>query len=235
MTDSQLKKQEKPENPLINILFNIVIPALILSKLSSDGRLGPTWGFVVALAFPLLYGAYDFIKRKKHNFISILGFISILLTGGLGLLKVDGIWFAVKEAAIPGLIGIVVLGSLKTKTPLVRTLLYNDKIIDVEKVNHALQEKDSIASFEKLLVFTTWVLAASFFLSSVLNFFLAVYILKSPAGTEEFNVELGRMTALSYPVIVLPSMAVTGFALWKLFHGIKKMTGLELEEVFKGH
>jgi hypothetical protein len=96
-----LKKKNDKENPLINLLFNIVLPALILSKLSSETRLGPFWGFIVALSIPLLYGIYDFAKRSKTNLISVLGFISILLTGGLGLLKVDGFWFAVKEAAIP--------------------------------------------------------------------------------------------------------------------------------------
>ena len=40
------------------------------------------------------------------------------------------------------------------------------------------------------------------------------------------------MTALSYPVIVLPCMAVTLFALWRLLAGIKRLTGLNLEAVF---
>jgi L-amino acid N-acyltransferase YncA len=75
-------------------------------------------------------------------------------------------------------------------------------------------------------------LAASFLLSSILNFFLAVFILKSPPGTAEFNAELGKMTALSYPVIVIPSMVVLGLALWKLLSGIKALTGLQLEEIF---
>jgi len=220
------------ENPWINLLFNIILPALILSKLSAETRLGPFWGFIVALSFPIVYGAYDFVKRSKTNFISILGFVSILLTGGLGLLKVDGFWFAVKEAAIPALIGIAVLGSQKMKKPLVRSLLFNEKVIDVQKVHQALDHNQTEEQFERLLVFTTWMLSASFFLSSFLNFALAQYLLKSPAGSEAFNIELGKMTALSYPVIVLPCMVVTGFAMWRLLTGIKTLTGLSLEEVF---
>ncbi len=104
--------------------------------------------------------------------------------------------------------------------------------MDVEKVHKALEEHNSKAAFEKLLVKATWLLAMSFAVSAVLNFFLAIYILKSPAGTPEFVAELGRMTALSYPVIVVPSMVVMGFALWVLLSGVKKLTGLGLEEIF---
>jgi hypothetical protein len=51
----------------------------------------------------------------------VLGLVSILLTGGIGLLQLDTRWLAVKEAAIPGLIGLAVLMSTRTRYPLVKT------------------------------------------------------------------------------------------------------------------
>ena len=175
----------------------------------------------------------DFFSRRKHNFVSILGFVSVLLTGGFGLFQLDGIWFAVKEAAVPGAIAVVLVASLFTKNPLVKSFLYNDRIMDVAVVNAELEKRQKTSDFDRLLVITTWLLAASFVVSSVLNFFLAVYLLKSPSGTPAFNQELARMTALSYPVIVVPSMGVTALALWKLLSGIKNLTGLPLEQIFK--
>jgi hypothetical protein len=223
----------KSENPFVSIAFNIVLPAVILSKLSEPDRLGPNLSLVVALALPLGYFLWDYFQTRKANFISILGFVSILLTGSFGLMQLDGIWFAVKEASIPAVIAIALIASLWTKSPLVKTVLYNDKIIDVETVNAKLILSNNLSEFNKLLVVTTWLLAASFILSSVLNFVLAVVILKSPTGTPEFNKELAEMTALSYPVIAVPSMVVTMFALWKMLSGIKKLTGLEIETIFK--
>lgn len=223
----------KNENPLVSLIFNIALPAIILSKMSGADRLGPNLSLVAALALPLGYGLWDFWQSKKANFISILGFVSILLTGGLGLMKLDGFWFAVKEAAVPSLIGIAVIGSLWTKRPLVRTILYNEKIIDVAAVDTELLQRGNIPAFNKLLVVTTWLLAFSFLLSAVLNFVLAIVLLKSPTGTEEFNKELGVMTAWSYPIIAVPCMIVTMLALWKLLSGIKKLTGLEFEAIFK--
>jgi hypothetical protein len=231
--DDQKLPPSKADNPIVSILFNIALPAIILSKLSEPERLGPNLSLIAALALPLGYFLWDFAKTKKANFISVLGFVSILLTGGLGLMQLDGIWFAVKEAAIPAIIAIFLVGSLWTKYPLVRTVLYNDKIIDVEAVNARLIVSNNIPAFNKLLVVTTWFLASSFVLSSILNFVLAVMILKSPTGTPEFNKELAEMTALSYPVIAIPSMAVTMLALWKMLSGLKKLTGLEIEAIFK--
>ena len=115
----------KAENLLVNIVCNVAIPALIMGPLSKEHLLGPKWGLVVALAFPLGYGAWDFVVRKKANFISVLGFVGVLLSGVLGLMKLDGFWFAVKDAAVPALIGVAMLVSMRTREPLVKTLFFN--------------------------------------------------------------------------------------------------------------
>ena len=223
----------KKENLLLNLVFNMVLPSLVLSKLSTEDRLGPAGGLVVALLFPLGYGVWDFVTRRKTNFISIIGFLSVLLTGGLGLLHVGGLGFAIKEAAVPAVIGLAVLISLKSKSPLVRTMLYNDQVIDVVRVEQALHARGSRPAFDRLLVSASCFLALSFLVSAALNFGLAQYLLKSPPATAEFNAELAKMNLLSWPVIVVPSMLMMVFSLWQLLGGIKRLTGLELEAIFK--
>ncbi len=221
------------ENPFVNLIINIVLPVVVLTVLSKEAYLGPVWGLVLALSFPLVYGLYDLLKNRHFNFFSLLGLISILLTGGIGLLQLDPFWLAVKEASIPLLIGIVVIVSLKTRYPLVKLLIYNDNIINIETVTQALEAHSAVAAFEKRLLQASWLLALSFFVSALLNFVLARVIVVSPPGTEAFNAELGKMTALSYPVIVLPSMAILLFSLWFLISGIHKLTQLEWEQIFK--
>ena len=98
MTSKQQYKTEKPWN---SIFFNIVIPVLILKNGNNwlDKYFGdtenihkwmdyldyPSLAFAIALIFPLAYFIYDIITRKNINVISILGFINILLTGGIGV------------------------------------------------------------------------------------------------------------------------------------------------------
>lgn len=221
------------EPVLLSIGINIAIPALVLMKLSSAERLGPVWALLVALAFPLGYGLVDFARRREWNLISGLGFVSVLLTGGIGLLRLDPKWIAVKEAAVPAIIGVAVVLSMRTRMPIVRTLLYNERIIRVDEVDRALDAHGNRSAFERVLDGVSWLLAGSFFVSAVLNFVLAKLIVKSAPGTAEFNAELGRMTALSYPVIVVPSMAIMAVALWYLFRSLRRLTRLELEKILR--
>jgi hypothetical protein len=222
----------KQENLWLNLAFNIVAPALILGKLSGTHLLGPKWGLVVALAFPLGYGVWDFVSRRKANFISVLGFTSVLLSGGLGLLKADGFWFAVKDAAVPALIGMVVLGSMRAKEPLLKALFYNEALMDVPRIEAALRERGAEAAFASIMRRSTVLVAAAFFVSGVLNFLLARHLLRSPGGTPEFNAELATMHWLSWPVIAVPSMAMMMVALWQLLKGVEALTGLTMDDVF---
>lgn len=221
----------KRENLFINLGCNVALPSIILNWGSKAAWLGPKWALVVALVFPVGYSIYDFVVRKKFNFISALGFFSVLITGTFALMQLDVYWFAVKEAAVPGVIGLVVLVSMGTRWPLVREMLYNPQVIDVPRIDAALDERQARPAFDKLLRDASYLLTLSFLVSAVLNYVLARYLLKSPAGSEAFNSELARMNLLSWPVIVLPSTAMTMFALWRLLGGLQRVTGLELEQL----
>jgi hypothetical protein len=223
----------KRENLFLNLIFNIALPTLILSRLSGEKTLGSIGGLLVALAFPLGYGVWDFARRRQTNFISIMGFLSVLLTGGLGLTHVGGMGFAIKEATMPLIIAAFVLISQSTKQPLVKTILLNDQILDLPRVDAALDARNNRAGLDRLLRRASYALAASFLVSSALNFGLARYLLKSPPNTEAFNAELGKMHALSWPVIALPSAAILMVILWKLIGGIGTLTGLTTDEIFR--
>ena len=223
----------KPENLLLNLVCNIAVPTLVLTKFSGERWLGPLWGLVVALLFPISYGAYDFAVRKKANTLSILGFVSVLITGGMGLFKADGFWFAVKDAVLPTCIGIFVLASTRTRTPLLREMIFNEQIVDVARVEAALAGRGQTAAFEALLRQSSVWLAAAFIASAPVNFALARYILRSPPGTPAFNAELGRMHLIVWPVIVVPSMIVLMVLFWRLLHGLAQLCGLTTDEILR--
>jgi len=121
---------------------------MILSWGSKATWLGPKWAMVAALAFPVGYTVYDFSQRRKFSFVSAIGFLSILITGSFALMQLDVFWFAVKEAAVPGVIGLVVLASTGTRWPLVNEMLYNPQVIDVPRVDAALAERNTRPEFE---------------------------------------------------------------------------------------
>ena len=147
---SSEKADHKPR-PLADLLVSIVIPSVILMKFSGDDDLGVTGALILALAFPLCWGALDLIRYEKFNFFAVLGLVSVGLTGGIGLLQLDQQWLAVKEAAIPGLIGLAVLASTRTRYPLIRALLFNANILDVDRIQRKLEETGNYALFENRL------------------------------------------------------------------------------------
>ncbi|MBC7938158.1 MAG: MFS transporter [Chitinophagaceae bacterium] len=228
-----MKEASKP-NPLLEIGITILLPALILMQLSGEDRLGSVRALLLALAFPLGWGLWDGWRRRKLNWLAALGVVSTLLTGGIGLLKLDPQWLAVKEAAVPTLIGLVILGSIWTRSPLIRLLVFNATLFDVERVQAALARRHNTAVFETRLRTGTALLAATFFFSAVANYVLARWVVTSPAGTEAFNQELGRLTLLSYPIIAIPSMLMMMGLMFWLARGAKALTGLDLGEMMRG-
>ncbi|MGJ3242992.1 MAG: VC0807 family protein [Opitutales bacterium] len=223
----------KRENLWLNLGFNVVLPLLLLDRGTAWFGWDPSLNLIIALAFPTVYFIYDLRVRKKANFISILGFVSILLTGGIGLLELPPGWIAIKEAAIPLIIGVAVAISAFTSKPLARVFLLNPEIMRVDQVDRAAAENGREAELTVLLKRCTLLVAASFFLSTVLNYVLARAIVVSPAGTEAFNRELSLMGRWSWVVIMVPTMAVMAATMVLLFKGIRRITGLGLEDIVR--
>jgi len=223
--------QKSSKSSLMDIVINGVIPIIILMKLSDENYLGPVYGFIIALAFPFLYGAYELIILKKFNFLSIIGFISVILTGGIGLLKLDPFWVAIKEALVPLVIGVGISISQKTKYPLLNIIF--DKVINMKKIESCASKLGKINEYVKIFKFTKVLIIFSFFVSALLNYILAVKIVKSQAGTVAFNEEIGRMTALSFFVIAVPVTLLLAFSLYYFCYKMKRLTGYEIKDFLK--
>lgn len=223
--------QTTTPKPLLELSITLIVPSIILIKLSDPAYLGSVNALLLALAFPLLWGLWSLLRERRLTLFAVLGTVGILLTGGIGLLRLDPQWLAVKEAAIPALIGVAVLGSTRTRYPLIRSLLYNPALMNVGKIHAALEKRGNAAAYERRLLNSTYLLAGTFFFSAAMNYLLASWLVTSPAGSAAFNAELGRLTLLSYPVIAIPStlmMLAILYSLWRTTHA---MTGLALDEV----
>ena len=221
----------KKENPYINLIFNIILPLVILTKLSKEEYLGPVWGLIIALAFPIVIGLYEFIIKKQKSVTAIIGFVGVLLTGVIGLLKFPPHWVAVKEAAIPFLIGVAILFSTNKSWQVVSKFVYNKELFDIDAIENKLSTESLQAQLKSKISKANIFLAFSFFMSSILNYFLAKMIVHSDPGTAQFNEEIGKMTALSFPIIAIPSFLIVLLILWYIVSSIKKLTHLSTDEI----
>lgn len=216
----------------MSLLLNLVLPALLLIWGGELLGLEPWWVLVLALLGPVGMGTWELVVARKVNHVSVLGTVSVLLTGGIGLLELDAGWIAFKEAAVPLVLGLILLVSAFTPWPVLKILLLDAELLDVERIESRVAERGAAADFTRLIRAGTYLFAASFALSAGLGYGLAVALVHSPSGTQAFNEELGRMTAWSFPVVALPSMVISVAALWWLLGGLRRITGLSLDELF---
>lgn len=216
---------------MLSLLINVVIPTIIMVRFADEDHLGAVPALLLALAFPFLYGVIEMIRTRKVGWLPVLGLVSIAISGGIGLLKLPASWIAVKEAMVPGILALAILVSAWLGKPLARVFL--DAILDKDRVYPLLHERGTYEEYERRTSVATWLLAGAFALSSFLNFMLAKIVVTADGGTEQYTNQIGRMTALSFPVITVPVFIVLTITIYYVMNTVSKLTGLEAEEVLR--
>ena len=250
-----MKKNKHKENPIVSLCCNILIPVIILkngnkwiNKILIKYH-GEEWFyensmivdissivFFIALICPVIYFFYDLLNRKNINLISILGFINILLTGGIGIFGAKfGLsknWFIFKEGMLPIIIGLVLIIMSKYRQNSFNNILLNEVLFDNDKIRISIKE-DMQYEFEYIVRKAGYYLIGGLFISSIIQFTLASLIVVSSPGESSFNKEVSTMTWVSYIAVLLPTMLIVGKGYLGLISDIEKITGLKKEEFLK--
>ena len=217
---------------MAKLVVTILIPYLLLTRLGNLTDLEPRAVLLVALSFPVGYMALAMVRRREVGIAPTVGLVSVLLTGGVGLLANDPAWLAVKEAAVPGGFGLAILVSGHMRRPIVGVLI--DRVVDTDTVRAALAEREAEPRWQAFLGRATMLWATVLLIAAALNYALARLVVTSPGGTDAFNEELGRMTALSVPVVTLPMMVMMSATVWYIVRGVTRITGLPPRQVARG-
>ncbi len=242
----------KQESVFLSLALNLIAPILILRQGSKIGFLFPAdaggWlaqlrdfvaqpstVLVIALSFPAGYFIYDWRRRGKRNLVSILGFVSVLMTGGVGLLSLPRDWFLIKEALFPpGFIALVLLLSVPTRKPLISLLFFNRELFDVDRIEARLMERKTREGFIRALRIATFLLGLSFVASAIANYFLADYFVTTdpsdPANRSLFNDQVGSMMVWTWAFLFVPNILMTLGIWFYLMRAIDRFTGLPFEE-----
>lgn len=221
-----------PPNPLLEIILTIALPSLALDQLSKPTSVGPFWALIVSLLFPIGFGLWCFYKKMGWNLFSILGFITILLSGGLGLLKLDAFWFAVKESAIPVIIALAFPISHRWGKPIINALLLQPQLINLPTLNQALASGNRRQLFNRALFRASLGMGLGLLGSAIANFFLALHLLhdKEP-GSEAFVKNIGTLTWMGFIVIGIPLLVVMIIVFISLLRSVERITGLERSDL----
>lgn len=213
------------------LVVTVVIPAVVLMGLSGPDRLGPLLGLGIALLPPIGWGVWGAVQRGRVSGIAVLALVSVLLTGGVGLFELEPGWIAVKEAVLPSVIGIGTILTARTRWAVLPTVL--DVVVDPEKVHAAMPDDTARRAWTAVLQRGTVQVGALFFASALGNYALARWLVVSPAGTTAFNEELGQLTALSFPALMLPMMLGMAWVLKVVLDRLEALSGCELDDLLR--
>jgi intracellular septation protein A len=239
------------ENPFADIIINVLVPVLVLSYLSKEGdavwNIGPMWAMFVALAIPIGYGIWHYLKYRQMNVFSLVGLFSVVLTGAITIYLWSGnasvrknaaLLFGIKEAVQPLVLGSLLLITHKMSKPLFNVFVYNDAIFDLPQIEAAIAERGTEPDYKRLLWKATLLFFGAFLISSVLNLGLAFYFLGdldplSADWKELYNKDVAKITGWGFVVIGAPILVVGGCILWYLVTGLKRLTGLDTETILE--
>ena len=134
------------------------------------------------------------------------------------------------------MLGVAILTSHRSATPLIRVFLYNDSIFDIPKIENRVTEISAQPDYERLLHRATQLFAASFFLSSLMNLGLAQWFFRgfnSQAidALETYNAIIAKLTGWGFAVIGVPIMIFLFFTLRCLLKGLRNLTGMKDDEL----
>ena len=119
---------------------------------------------------------------------------------------------------------------------MVEKLVYNDAVFNKDLINNKLEENNNSDQMHKVMRNSTLIVAASFLLSTILNYTLAKKIVVSDPITQaaQRTQEIGDLTFWSYIFIALPCTSVMGIAIYYIVTKISKLTGLKTEGMLNG-
>ena len=222
----------KQPHPLADLLLTVVLPSMALEYLSEDSRLGPFWALVVSSLLPLGYGVYCWWIKAGLNFFSILGLAAVVITGGLGLLKLSAFWFGIKEIAVPVLIGLAFPLSHRWGKPVISSMLFAPHLINERVLRESIDTPEKQSAFQRLLFQASLGMGLSMLLSAALNFALALYLIgnKEP-GSEAYVKAIGTLNWGGTVIIGVPLIAAMMIVLMRFMRGIYALTGLEKDDI----
>lgn len=166
------------------------------------------------------------------NIFSIIGLLTILLSGGLGLLKLDAFWFAIKESAMPVMLGLAFPLSHRWGRPLINALLLQPQFLNLKALNTALDERQAHQKFQHSLFKASCGMCLGMIGSAIGNFFLALYLLngKEP-GSEAFVRSIGTLNWAGMLILGVPLLAIMMIVFMVLLRSVERITGLHRDDL----
>ena len=221
----------KPVPQKIQFIAGFVIPTLILLTLSDESKLGPLYGMLLSLAFPVAIELYALVTGRKQSMISLFAIVGILLIGAISMFGLSEQWLAARRAGIYVIVAVGLLVVARFRPVLVNRAI--GQLLDMRLVQSALRKNKAEAEWRRNLSTAVYVFAGILLATAVWSYLLTLIIMNAPTGSSEFNAEYARLRIISLPLVTLPLMALVVGVLMYVLSRVERLTGIESELLLK--
>jgi hypothetical protein len=211
---------------------NVFLPIAILLLLSDESRLGPLNALLLAVLIPATYGIWELVRSRTINASSILGVVSVLMTGLIAIFELSTSLFPLKEAVIPIGFAVVLLVTNRMRFPVVKLLF--DMVQKRDLVERMVTEQGKASAYRKHTERSGMLWAGIMSLSGVLKFMLSSVIMTADPGTQEFNTQLATYGLVQIPTTMLLTMVLILSLIYSIAKGTGTIIGLSPTEVLRG-
>jgi len=96
---------------------NFVAPYIVFEVL--DGRFGDVIALIASAVPPLVWSIYELVKTRRLDALSVLVVAAIVFTVGATAMGGSARLIQIRDAMVTGLVGVMFLGSLAMKRPMI--------------------------------------------------------------------------------------------------------------------
>lgn len=243
---------DKGTQNLLNVLISVLAPVMALEHCSAHGdswwQVGPACAMAIALALPLGFGLYTYLRERRLETLTLVGLLGTILTGVVTLYANTGEgeairpdtpwWYAAKEALIALILSGAVLATSREKNSMLRVFVYSDSLFNIKGIEEAIDARQQQPAYQKALLCASYATAGSLLFSAIANFLLALYFLlpvtSLPAAAQpvEYNYAVGKMTWWGYVIIGIPLLATLFLVIRYLARRLSALSGLPEDRLY---
>lgn len=210
---------------LLELACTVALPVLILQV--GLNWFGPVTTVFVAGAPAAAFLVFQMARERTVSALGVIGLVGVGLSGGIGLLRLDAGWFAVKEALVPLVFGAAL--AISAFGPWSPIHLVLDRLLAPEPWARVKEDPARRARLDAAMRRSTLEAAVVTALPGILAFFLARWTVVSPTGTEAWAAEMRDYSGLSLPAVTGPAVVLLWYWARRMFDRIEDAIGVGLE------
>jgi hypothetical protein len=214
----------------LDVLFTFVVPYALLNPRpfrlpDLTAWLGTYGVYVLAGLLPTVYIVWDTARHRLLNPFAIFLLAGALSGAAVSFLKLDGVYFALKDALHSSLLVVICLISLAVRRPLFEFLFYGVVAPETPAQSQLLHSALAYPPVRRALAGATWLVALKALLLGIGSYLIAIHFVTLPFGSSAFNVQVAAAHALTFPLALMLDALFYGWAALLTLQATRRLTG----------